>query len=227
MKDGLVQSNASDRPNPHSQALKGAIMNNEIPPLIDEKGRIRYVKPDGGVQSNLDDLNDLAFAASHGRTDIVKSLLEKGADVNAGSDMYSPTALGAAIANGHAGVVRVLAENGADVNGRDKSGQTYLIFAVVLGQAEVVKVLLQVGADVNTGDNFGVTPLMWAVANERTDLVRLLLEAGADTKAVDNSGKTALSYVPNRSLFNVPFLGEFYSSKGNNELLQLLKGQNL
>ena len=221
-----MQSNASGRPGSYLEALKGATMSNEVPPVIDGKGRIRYVKSDGGVQLDRDDLNDLAFAASHGRTDVVKSLLEKGADVNAGSDMDGTTALGAAIANGHAGVVRVLAEYGADVNGRDEAGQTYLIFAVVLSQPEIVKVLLEAGANVNMGDKSGVVPLMWAVAGGHTDIVRLLLEAGADTYTVDNSGNTALNYVPNKRLFNVPFLGEFYGGKGNNEISQLLKGHN-
>ena len=202
-------------------------MSKEIPPVIDEKGRICYVKPTGGVASDPDDFTDLAFAAAHGRINTVKALLGKGVEVNAGSGANGPTALGAAVANGQAEVVRVLAENGADVNGRDKAGQTCLILAVVLGQAEVVKVLLEAGADVSMGDNFGVTPLTWAVAGGRADIVRLLLDAGADVDAVDDSGKTALSYVPNRRLFNLPFLGEFYSGKGNDEILQLLKGRNL
>ncbi len=58
---------------------------------------------------------DLFKAAIYGDAEAVKSLLAKGADVNA-KDKGGGTALMMAINNNHAGVVRLLIDKGADVN---------------------------------------------------------------------------------------------------------------
>ncbi len=168
-------------------------------------------------------LDDLMFAAAHGRVNIVKALLEAGADVNARSDVHDSTAVMLAAGNGHVDVVKVLLEAGADIEERDRAGRTTLAFAAGLDDVEIVKILLDAGADVNAKDGLGTTPLMWAVSEGQADIVKVLLDAGADVHAKNSNGYTALSLIPNKRLFSIPWLGEFYSNKRNEVIVKILK----
>ena len=113
----------------------------------------------------------LQGAAMFGRADMVKLLLEAGADVEA-RDEFGDTALHEAAKRGHAAVVKLLLEAGADMEARDESGDTALHEAVsdswvritikrggsVESHAAVVKLLLEHGADVEAKDEDGWTP---------------------------------------------------------------------
>lgn len=199
-------------------------MASKVPPVIDKKGRIRHIRPARSIQPDLyGDLDDLMFAAAHGRVDTVKLLLDANADVNARSRMYNSTVFGIAVTNGQADVVKVLVERGVDMNAQCIGGQTALVYAAANGELEMVKTLLDADADVNATDNMGGTPLMWAVGGGHIDTVKALLDAGADVNTKNSNGYTALSLVPTKRLFRVPLFGEFYSNKRNKELTQLLK----
>jgi len=68
----------------------------------------------------------LAFAASHGDTEVAKLLIEHGADVNVVSPISGRTALHTSAADGYLEFVQLLLENGADPNLRDVEGLTPL-----------------------------------------------------------------------------------------------------
>ena len=72
----------------------------------------------------------------------MRSLLEKGADINLADD-YNQTALMCASLNGHADVVKVLLDHGANVNVRTKKGFTALSLASDQGHGEVVDLILE------------------------------------------------------------------------------------
>jgi ankyrin repeat protein len=93
----------------------------------------------------------LHLAAMNGHLEIVKLLLEHGADVNAKTkEGYGYTALHSAASNGHLEIVKLLLEHGADVNAKTKyGGYTALHSATMNGHLEIVKLLLEHGADVN------------------------------------------------------------------------------
>ena len=202
-------------------------MISEAPPVVDERRLIYPAERVTGVQPDLDsDLDDLMFAAAHGRIITVKLLLESGADVNARSKMYDSTALGIAVTNRQINVIQALVDKGADVNGRCIRGQTALAYAAGTGDLDLVTALLEAGADVNIKDATGATPLMWAVGAGHVAVVRALLGAGADANARDSNGYTAFSLVPPKRLFSLPFLGEFYSNRRDEELIQLLKSHS-
>lgn len=112
----------------------------------------------------------LRCAAENGHLEIVKLLLEAGADVHA-EDNY---ALRWAATNGHTEIVRLLLEAGADVHAQNKFALKWTAYK---GHTEVVRLLLEAGADVHAGDNFA---LKWAARNGHTEVVELLLAAGAD-----------------------------------------------
>ena len=91
-----------------------------------------------------------------GHHNVVKILINNGADVNA-RDYYQCTALHHASENGHHDMVQVLIENQADVNARDKDQETPLHKASWCEHKRVVEQLVQNGADTNAKDKYGET----------------------------------------------------------------------
>ena len=111
------------------------------------------------------------YWASFDHLDIVRALLDRGADVNA------DTPLVVASFGGHLDIVRALLDKGADVNAKDsRDGGTALMAASAQGHLDVVQALLEKGADVNAKGNDGTTALSVA----KDDGVKAVLtEAGA------------------------------------------------
>ena len=141
----------------------------------------------------------LMLACLSGRTDVVKLLLEEGADVDkATADGWTPLII--ACRNGHTDVVKVLVKEGADVDRATADGSeeelggcTPLIIAIKVGKAEVVKVLLEGGADVDKPRADGCTPLIIAIKVGVEDIAKLLLEGGADVDKPRADGCTPLT----------------------------------
>ncbi len=95
-------------------------------------------------------------AAESGNIDIVKVLIQNGADVNA-VDENKQSALHHAAEYGDVELAKVLLENGADVNAIDGDENTALHIAAIFDDddcVDVTKVLIQNGADVNAVNNF-------------------------------------------------------------------------
>ena len=111
-----------------------------------------------------------------GNTEIVKFLLEHGADVHAKND----EALTYAAENGHTEIVKMLIENGAHVFADNNYAVRY---AAKKGHTEIVKLLLEHGADIHADNDCA---LCWAAFYGRTETVRLLLEYGAKVHAKNN-----------------------------------------
>jgi ankyrin repeat protein len=142
----------------------------------------------------------LHHAMSHGNIDIVKELLNIGADVKA-VNQDGDTPLHVASAFGHEAVAALLLdqESGrlADMKAVNKDGDTPLHLASGYGQGAVVKVLLEHGADVEVVNEEKQTPLHSAAVNGHSGwVIELLLdeESGrcADVNAADEDGDTPL-----------------------------------
>jgi len=146
-------------------------------------------------------------ATGMGHTDIVKLLIESGADLSArwGGPRWgwSGTPLHNAVFAGHADIVRLLIKSGADVNARERyhNGRTPLHTAVNVANRDVskplrddiIKLLIDNGADVNVAlRRVGTTPLQAAARKGNVRIVELLLSRVADINAKDSSGHTAL-----------------------------------
>ncbi len=87
----------------------------------------------------------LMSASNKGHTDIVRLLIEKGANINAKDDRYGRTALMSASYKGHADTIRILLNKGADVNVKDKNGKTALEHASSNGHTDIVSLLKEKG----------------------------------------------------------------------------------
>lgn len=89
---------------------------------------------------------------------VLKSLIEKGADVNV-REVDGGTSLFYA-AQGHHQIFHYLIEKGADVNAINKIGDSALIVATLWTDLQTMKELLVNGANVNHENMFGKTALM-------------------------------------------------------------------
>lgn len=112
------------------------------------------------------------ICAIHGKTDFVRYLLDKGADVHASND----TALIWASERGHAEVVKLLLDAGADVH---VSNDVALIWASENGHEKVVKLLLDAGANVHASDDVA---LRWASEKGHDKVVKMLKDHIAKEK---------------------------------------------
>lgn len=123
----------------------------------------------------------LIKASTSGSVDVVKILLNAGADVNL-ENMQGNTALHSAARFGHADIVSVLIESGADNSSENSLGWTPLMRASRYGQAECVQILINAGSNKGHQDKMGWTSLHHAVRYEHLTVVKLLLEKDANTE---------------------------------------------
>lgn len=126
-------------------------------------------------QLNANGMSVLALAAKKGRTDIVKLLLEHGADVNLTMTYYGWTALTYAVNNGHLETVKILLNYHADVNAKAHRGKTALLLAADRGYLEIVEVLLKHGADAGAvPDHHGWTAMGRAMKHGYVEIADVL-----------------------------------------------------
>jgi ankyrin repeat protein len=132
----------------------------------------------------------------------VKSLIEAGADVNAGVGT-AWTALHYAARYNQRAVAELLIAGGARVDSSTKEGTTPLHTAAEEGELGMVQFLLTQGANINARDSQGATPLYVALRREHVDMVELLASSGADVNARPVYEDTALCYAAGHGLVDV------------------------
>ena len=139
----------------------------------------------------------LHFAAgsSHNSGEILRCLIENGADVN-GVNKVKHTPLMIAAIRGHINALTLLIKHGADVDLQDSDGYKALHFAVYGSDisSEIFSCLIGIGADVNARTNNGVTPLMIAAEEGHINAVTSLVKCGANVHLQDKDGQTALHH---------------------------------
>ncbi|KAB8265733.1 ankyrin repeat-containing domain protein [Aspergillus pseudonomiae] len=143
----------------------------------------------------------LHYAAYIGEYEIVKLLLQLGADVHhVGFRFVSITPLGCALAaniryphHDREKIINLLLERGASVEGYP--GPRHLNVAAAQGYIPGVELLIHHGAIVN-GDRYEntTTPLHFAVSLGHLECVNALLEAGASVNAKTEQDNTPLHY---------------------------------
>jgi ankyrin repeat protein len=113
-------------------------------------------------------------AAAKGHTDVIRLLLENGANINEGGK-YDQNVLCVASENGQETVVRMLIEAGACVN--NEGSMTPIKVASEKGHKGIVEMLIKAGADVNLGYK---PAFYYGLDYGHEDVVRTLILAGAD-----------------------------------------------
>ncbi len=124
---------------------------------------------------STDGFQPLGLASFFGHTALVKTLLERGAEVSAPShNQLNVQPLHSAVAGQHFEIARMLLEHGANPNARQSGGFTPLHGAAQNGQAAMILLLLEHGADPNAADDSGALPAALAQAGGFTEAVELL-----------------------------------------------------
>ncbi len=154
---------------------------------------IAHSLPAAARATQPDGMTPLHWAAHHGATATVDSLLRAGADPRARTQ-YGATPLTLACTSGHAPVTASLLRAGADPNTKLPGGESALMTAARTGLPSTLRHLLHAGAQPNFLGHRGQTALMWAAADGHADAVRLLLAAGADPHQRLKSGFTAFLF---------------------------------
>jgi len=134
------------------------------------------------------------FAVREGHSDIVRLLLEAGADAE-WNGYYGKSLIDMARERGHEVVARLLEEN-RDRHGRSAPATTpedHPIFAAAQADdvGRVRALLDQESVLLNRGDRAGGTPLHRAVGASARGVVKLLLDRGADIHAIHSTAQGA------------------------------------
>ena len=130
-------------------------------------------------------------AAASGKLEVVKYLIEFGANVNSESDTGS-TPIRSACFFSHLEIVKFLVKNGGDIHRPNQDGVTCLINSVQ--SVAVCEYLLQSGANVNAQDQSDMSALHYAVMEKELETTKLLLRYGADPFIEDEWGTDALKF---------------------------------
>jgi RNA polymerase sigma factor (sigma-70 family) len=127
----------------------------------------------------------LALAAHFGHLDVMRLLIDRGADVNrVATHRLAVTPLHAALFGRQVGAALLLIERGADVtlarggSGWKRAGWTPLHYAASMGFSTLVQPLLDRGADRSRADEDGKTPLDLAIDANHTGIVDVLRSRG-------------------------------------------------
>lgn len=123
-------------------------------------------------------LNYAAYTRSNERTQIIKQLIDAGAEIDVRDNDWQ-TPLHAAAINDYSDVVQLLIDAGADIDAADDSEDTVLHHAVYSGKPSTVALLIKSGVRLNCKNSRGLTPLAYAKWKGLTELTELLIQAGA------------------------------------------------
>ena len=145
------------------------------------------------ARSSINGYFALQYAINWPDINLVKFLLEKGANVDIADDGGTTALIEAADEHGpeYTAIVKLLIDRGANVHAHADAA---IFGAARQADPEVVRLLLAKGAPVNARlkeyDND--TVLMEATSGGSAETVAMLIAAGADVKATNDKGETAL-----------------------------------
>ena len=198
--------------------------------LASREGHLDVVKSLRETGSAPVDLQDkekrgrtpLYYAAENGQSQVVRYLVDSGANVNGVAGYGLP--LHNAARHNHDQVISILLDAGAvpdkpdgsgniplhkvysskgvklllsagsEVDVRNHEEETPLITRAAVGSSTAVDLLIKAGANIEARDERGRTPLLRSAHLEKPDTAKLLLNAGANIDVEDNQGKSVMHW---------------------------------
>lgn len=136
-------------------------------------------------------LTPLGYAAEKNNVEMMRFLVEKGADVNASESESETKPIVIAVTNGALEAFNFLVESGAETD------DSLLRFAVIFSEEEekgpellkrIIAILQKPGFTINPRDHNGRTPLMTVAKEGKRKTLKVLLENGADPTLTKEEG---------------------------------------
>ncbi len=148
----------------------------------DAPEKIRYLIEEKGMNVDVRDENGMSpliYAAFFGYDEVVKTLLDCGADVNACGNSGVTVLMAALQKADNENIARLLIDSGADVNASDGQGLTPLMTAIYIDSLEMTLYLLKKGANVQVKNSKGWSALDLAKQKGNHQLLQVLHQAGS------------------------------------------------
>ncbi|MEO7717595.1 MAG: ankyrin repeat domain-containing protein [Capsulimonas sp.] len=142
-------------------------------------------------------------AAQVGNKELVRTLIDNGADVHMRDDKGNTALHYGVSADQRQNVVPItemLISAGADVNAFNLQKSTPLLEALILGGDDAVAMLLVAGAQWDVQDSAGNTVIHLAAISRQLQNLQWFYDAGVDLNAQNNRGETALHMVCHRGM---------------------------
>jgi uncharacterized protein len=151
-------------------ALMQAVRGNDVAAveqLIAEGANVNELEPNGDAP--------LVMAAYLGHAEIVRKLLEAGADVAAVDPSMKATALHAAAYAGRTEAAKLLTEHGVEIDKQGpRNGYTALHDAIWQNNVDTARVIIDAGANLSLKNHSGETPLQFAHAKRAREIAEMI-----------------------------------------------------
>src|ERR1017187_220838 len=177
-----------------SQRLVAAVLKNTA-------SEVQKLLSDGLNANSVDaaGIPVLAIATSRKQLEIVRLLLEAGANPNISvtdqnADLKSAPVINLAAANGELVFLQLLIKAKANIEAKDATGLTPLMCAAYTGNTATLDTLLKAGCVIEARDNSGYTALIFASNAGHVSCVKVLLANQADVNARDNDNSTPVMF---------------------------------